>query len=135
MHWSHYKQKTISLPGHDFVLRRQISLGQFAASKATKAHYAASIVDRLCSEKPYSVESLRLAVGLLVESENSTQAKSIHWPDDLLDTAVDEELCQYIIDRAEAYDGARKNCRSVFRRRIDKVAEDLNNASDGIATG
>jgi hypothetical protein len=95
------------------VLRRQISLGQFAASRETKGHFASCLVDDLCSRKPYSVDTFKLAVGLLIESEDSDRAKRIRWSEDLLDSVVDEGLCQHIIDRAEVYDGVRTHRRAV----------------------
>jgi hypothetical protein len=95
------------------VLRRQISLGQLAASKTTKGYFACCLVDHLCSQKPYSVDTFKLTVSLLIESENSDRAKHIRWSEDLLDSVVDEGICQYIIDHAEMYNGVRKHRRAV----------------------
>lgn len=115
------------------VLRRQISLGLLDASKATKGHFASCLVDGMCSRKSYDVETLKMAVGLLIESENADGAKSIPWPDELLDSIVDESVCQHIIDRAETYTGTLKRRRAVAVILFSRWARNVGPARRGLA--
>ena len=95
------------------TLRRQTSLGLFAASKVTKGHYGACLVEDLMLRKSYDKTTFKLAIGLLIESESSEQTKKIRWSDELLDACVDGALCQFVIDHAEAYEGSRQYRRTV----------------------
>jgi hypothetical protein len=113
------------------VLRRQTALGQLAASKATKGHLASCLIDDLTSRKADDAVTFRLAIGLLIESESSDRAKEIRWSEDMLDTVVDETVCQFVIDRAEAYAGVRKHRRTVA---VVLFAEWARNISAGRGT-
>lgn len=95
------------------TLRRQTSLGLLAASKSTKAHYGACLVEDLMLRKSHDKTAFKLAIGLLIESESSEQTKKIRWSDELLDACVDGTLCQFVIDHAEAYVGSRQYRRTV----------------------
>ena len=96
------------------TLRRQTALGLHTVSQTTKGQYASCLIDELMSrKKPYDAATFTLAIGLLIESESSNWAKEIRWSEDLVDACVDETLCQYVIDHAEAHEGACRRRRSV----------------------
>lgn len=95
------------------TLRRQTALGLLTASKTTKGHFASCLIEDLMSNKSYDAATFKLAIGLLIEGESSGQAKEVRWSEDLLDACVDEALCQFVIDHAEAHVGASKHRRTV----------------------
>jgi hypothetical protein len=95
------------------TLRRQTALGLLTASKTTKCQFASCLIDDLMSRKSYDAATFKLAIGLLIEGENSDWAKEVRWSEDLLDACVDDTLCQFVIEHAEAHAGACKHRRTV----------------------
>lgn len=95
------------------TLRRQIALGLFTASKTTKGHFASCLIEDLMLHKSYDAATFELAIRLLIESESHNLAKEIQWSEDLLDACLNEGVCQFVIDHAEAYEGVSRHRRNV----------------------
>ncbi|WP_281660935.1 hypothetical protein [Microvirgula aerodenitrificans] len=95
------------------VLRRQTALGLSVASKGTKAYYARCIVDSLSQSKERSPDTFKLSIRLLVESENWGAVDRIEWSDTFIENHLDDNVCDFVIGRAEIYEGCRKYRQSV----------------------
>jgi hypothetical protein len=116
------------------TLRRQTALGLLTASKATKGHFASCLIEDLISRKSYDASTFKLAIGLLIEGESSDQTKEVRWSEDLLDACVDDALCQFVVDHAEAHAGVRQHRRAVAIVLFSDWARNIGAGHDTLAT-
>jgi hypothetical protein len=116
------------------TLRRQTALGLLAASKTTKSQFASCLIDDLISRKSFDAATFKLAIGLLIEGESSIWAKEVRWSEDLLDACVDDTMCHFVIDHAEAHAGVLKHRRTVAIALFAEWARNIGVGRDSLAT-
>lgn len=90
------------------VLRRQVALGSAGESRGTKAHYARSMLDDLNGSmlKVFSGESFKLALSLLVESGDTSNAKLHKFSAQMVERYVNEKVIDHVLSKVREYEGS-----------------------------